>query len=523
MANQNIVGTSAKREIIHIEATTQQETLRLRVAGYCRVSSDSSDQLNSFSAQVNYYTNLIEDNPMWQMVDIYADEGISGVSMNKREDFQRMLEDCRDGKIDRIITKSSSRFSRNTLDSLATIRELKAMGVSVYFEKEGIDTAILTSENLFTLYSLFAQQESVNISQNCKKGNRMRMAQGTYVSSNAPYGYRLVNKELVIHEVEAETVRRIFHEYLSGKGTYEIKKGLLADGVVGKFGAISWSKNSVNIILKNEKYYGDTLYQKYYSEDTLSYKDCRNKGELPQYYVKDSHDAIISRMQFELVKIVMAERASYLNLERIETFLSKQVFCKSCGTVNRRKISGEKVCWVCRKHDDDANACSAERILEEKIYTAFIRMYNKLQANHETILAPMVTTLTKLQEQGQRGNEELQTINKKIAELSEQNHRMSGLLSAGILDSALFISKTDELKKQLKDARQSKARMLGNLKKDTSLVETEELLETLKEYPTHITTMDEEIFSEIVQKILAQDNQSIDFVLKNGLVLTERL
>ncbi|WP_409969091.1 recombinase family protein [Bengtsoniella intestinalis] len=523
MANQNIVGTSAKREIIHIEATVQAQPSKLRVAGYCRVSSDSSDQLNSFAAQVNYYTQLITNNSAWELTGIYADEGISGVSMDKREDFLRMLEDCRDGKIDRIIAKSSSRFSRNTLDSISTVRELKAMGISVYFEKEGIDTAVLTSENLLTLYSLFAQEESIAISQNCKKGNRMRMAQGTYVSSNAPYGYRLVNKELVVHEAEAETVRRIFREYLSGLGIERIATDLSADCIPTKTGKTKWSFTTVRGILRNERYIGDMLLQKYYGEDVLPYKQYPNNGTLPQYYVKNTHEPIIDEIQYQLAKILSAEKTSQYNQTSERSVLAKKIRCKQCNTIYRRKTTNNKTYWECRAYAHGKTNCPSQRILEESIYTAFIRMYNKLQANRETILVPIITTLTKLQEQGQRGNEELQTINKRIADLSEQNHRMSGLLSAGILDSALFISKTDELKKQLKDARQSKARMLGNLKKDTSLVETEELLETLKEYPTHITTMDEEIFSEIVRKILAQDNQSIDFVLKNGLVLTERL
>ncbi|WP_409968479.1 recombinase family protein [Bengtsoniella intestinalis] len=521
MTNQTIVGTSAKREIIHIEATIQ--TNKLRVAGYCRVSSDSSDQLNSFAAQVSYYTNLIEGTQEWEMAGIYADEGITGVSMDKREDFLRMLADCREGKIDRIITKSTSRFSRNTLDSLATVRELKDMGVSVYFEKESIDTAVLTGENLLTLYALFAQEESLSISRNCKKGNRMRMAQGTYVSSNPPYGYRLVNKQLEIYEPEAQVVQMIFGEYLKGKGTKEIAKMLMAQNAKNKNGTTIWSHRTILIILKNERYKGDMRLQKSFTEDMLPYRKNQNRGELPQYYVRNTHDGIVSSLQYEIVNMLMDVRADEFIKDQIVTTLSKSVYCKECGAVYRRKINRGVTSWVCRRHDENINKCNGQLVSEEKIYAAFVRMYNKLQANQADILIPMITALKKLQEQGQRGNHELQTINKKIAELSEQNHRMSGLLSSGILDSALFISKTDELKKQLKDARQAKARMLSSLKKDTCLIETEDLLETLKEYPTHITTMDEEIFTDIVDKILAQDNQTIDFVLKNGLVLTERL
>ncbi|MFI3255690.1 MAG: recombinase family protein, partial [Eubacteriales bacterium] len=175
------------REIIEIRATVPKEEIKLRVAAYARVSSDSEEQLNSFSNQMTYYTKLVEEKEVWELVDVYADEGISGVSAKKRTEFQRLLEDCRDGKIDRVITKSVSRFARNTIDSITALRELKSLGVSVLFEKEGIDTEKLSSETLITLYSNFAQEESLNISKNCKKGIRMKMEHGTYTPASAPY------------------------------------------------------------------------------------------------------------------------------------------------------------------------------------------------------------------------------------------------------------------------------------------------------------------------------------------------
>ncbi|MFI3202590.1 MAG: recombinase family protein, partial [Eubacteriales bacterium] len=439
------------------------------------------------------------------------------------DDFNRMINDCRDGKIDRIVTKSTSRFSRNTLDSIATVRELKAIGVSVYFEKEGIDTDKLTGENLLTLYSLFAQEESESISRNVKKGKRIAMSKGEFVSSNAAYGYRLVEKELIIDEQEAEVVRRIFREYLQGRGTREIAKILTAENIPTKTGNKQWRKRVVSEILKNERYIGDMLFQKKYHEDTLPYKSRRNRGELPQYYTKNTHEAIVSRIEFEIVNILIRERASGVNGEYGIYLLSRKISCKECGTTFRRKLNNGKIYWVCRAHDEDLAQCGSIGILENDICQAFIRMYNKLQTHRKDIIEPIITALGKLQECEQRGNEELKNINKRIAELSEQNHRMTGLMSSGILDSALFISKSDELKKQLKEVRQAKSKMLSNMKRDTSLVETEDLLEILEECPPHITEMNEEIFSSIVEKILAQDNQTIDFVLKNGLVLTERL
>lgn len=525
MADKSINGTSALRqkEIFQIDATIKQETLKLRVAGYARVSSDSKDQLNSFAVQVRYYTNLIEENPSWEMVDIYADEGISGVSTEKRDDFNRMINDCRDGKIDRIVTKSTSRFSRNTLDSIATVRELKAIGVTVYFEKEGIDTAKLSGENLLTLYSLFAQEESVSISKNVKKGIRMRMQKGTFMPSSAPFGYRMVNKQFEIYEPEAELIRRIFAEYLMGNGFLEICKTLNAEGIPSRTGKTIWKKDAISSIIRNERYVGDLLLQKTFSQDVIPYKSQVNKGELPQYYIRDNHEPIVSRIQFELANILLNQRVAAVNLEYGEYPLGRKITCGECGCHFRRKVTNHKAYWVCRLHDTDKNDCSAERIREEKITLAFIHMYNKLRKNHHQILEPIVATLYKVQEQQQRENLELQNINKRIATLTEQNHAMSGLLSRGILDSALFISKTDELKKELKDAKDLKMRLLGKLRKDTTLEETENLIETLDELPESITEMNTDVLNEVVEKILAKDNQTIAFRLKNGLILTERM
>ena len=508
----NIQGTSAltpQREIIRIKSTADESAARLRVAGYARVSSDSADQLNSFSAQVSYYQRLIEKNSAWELAEIYADEAVSGVSTEKRDDFARMLSDCKKGKIDRIITKSTSRFARNTLDAIRVIRELKEMGITVYFEKENLDTASLTSENLLTLYSLFAQEESMSISKNCKKGNRMRMERGTYVSSNPPYGYRLVNRQLEICEPEAAVVRRIFAEYLAGSSTLRIAEDLTADNVPFKNGRTSWRCQSISLILKNERYTGDILLQKTYSEDALPYRKRRNKGELPKYYVKHTHEPIVERIQFELANILLGEHGEHVRGE--------------CGTVYCRKITNQFPYWVCRKHNEGKEDCGSRRITEEAVHQAFVRLYNKLKMNYSTILLPMLNQLEQLQELQTRNNPEISTINNQIAALSEQNHVMNGLLSKGILDSALFISQTDELNRKLRALKVAKARILEEQESDGLLEKTEDLVEVLENGPDRISGMEEVLFGEMVETIIAHDTQTVDFVLMNGLVLTERL
>lgn len=526
MSNVKLSNTKTlipQREIIKISPTLASINKRLRAAGYARVSSDSDDQLNSFSAQVRYYTNMIEQNPNWEFTEVYADEGITGVSTEKRNDFNRMLEDCRKGRIDRIITKSTSRFARNTMDTISIIRELKAIGVTVFFEKENIDTANVTSENLLTLYALFAQEESLSISKNCRKGNQIRMKKGTYVSSSVPYGYRLIDNQLVIYESEARIIRRIFAEYLGGYSTVKIALRLMEEGIQRKKDNYKWNYHAICNIIKNERYVGDMLLQKSYGEEMIPYRRYKNKGELAQYYVKDAHDPIVERIQFILANILLKERTELISKEYGEYPLSRKIKCRECNTTYRRQTNNEKTYWVCRTHISDKKICSSQRIPENKIYESFIKMYNKLKKHYEIILLPMLSQLEKLQEIKNRENIEIREINKQIAELSEQNHVMNGLLTKGILDSALFISQTDEINQKIRKLKLAKSSMLAECSADNPMDKTEELIEIIENSQDYIVDMNETLFGEIVDSIIAKDNNSIDFILINGLRLTERL
>lgn len=522
------VGSSAlgcqQREIIRIEANADMGPVKIRVAGYARVSSDSADQLNSSSAQVRYYTQLIEKNEKWQFAEVYADEGLTGVSTEKRDDFNRMIADCRKGNIDRIITKSTSRFARNTLDTISTLRELKELGVTVFFEKESIDTGKITSENLVTLYALFAQEESISISKNCKKGVRMRMSKGTYIQSNPPYGYRMVEKELVVYEPEAEIVRRIFKEYLIGKGISEIADGLTADGIPRKDGKETWRYQAISIILKNERYMGDMLLQKKYNEDTLPYRECKNNGVLPKYYVKDTHEPIISPIQFELANIMLRERTREGSGIRYHQYpLTLKIKCGECGATYRRMANNGKIYWKCRVHGHDKRLCRSQQIPEEMIYSAFIRLYNKMKQNYSEILLSMLSQLEKLKVAKARGNPELSSINNQIAKLSEQNHVMNGLLSKGILDPALFLSQSDDLARKIRDLKAAKSRLLHDDEVGDLIDRTEELIEMIERGPDYIHEMDESLFDDMVEQVIARDSNTIEFVLMSGLSLIERL
>lgn len=242
--------------------TKQQKTEIIRLAAYCRVSSDSEDQHHSFATQIRYYTEYTQRNPQYRLVDIYADEGITGTCMEKRDDFHRLLRDCKSGLVDRIIVKSVSRFARNTEELLSALRMLSELGVSVYFEEQGIDTAIMNSEMIVTFPGMAAQQESMNISRNMRWSYRKRMESGDFNCCAPAYGFNLVNGRLEINEAEAVVVRRIFSLYLQGFGRQAIANMLNADGVRRRYNHKKWYEFTIEYILNNERYIGDALLQK---------------------------------------------------------------------------------------------------------------------------------------------------------------------------------------------------------------------------------------------------------------------
>ena len=305
----------------------QQQPKRLRVAAYARVSSDSEDQLNSLSVQVDYYTHLIQENQNWDFAGIYADEGITGTSTKHREQFNRLMDDCRAGLIDRVLVKSASRFARNTADALASVREMKSLGVTVVFEKEGFDTETANGEMILSMICSVAQEESLSISKNMKWGIRKRMQSGTYVTVSTPFGYRQENRKLIPYEPEALVVRFIYAQYLAGESVARITK-LLNSQYPKEAGA--WNPPAVQSILTNEKYRGDTCCQKRYTPDTLPLQKKRNKSQLPKYYIQESHPAIIMPTDFEKVQALLSQKRTHRS--QMHSYpLTKMAVCQFCG------------------------------------------------------------------------------------------------------------------------------------------------------------------------------------------------
>ncbi len=508
-------------EIVVIPAKNRTDEI-VRTAAYARVSSDSEDQLNSFAAQIRYYTELLKNSENTVFIDMYADEGLSGTSAAKRTDFQRLMDDCRKGKIDRILTKSVSRFARNTKDCLEAIRELKTLGVSVYFEKENIDTAEISSEIMLTMYSQFAQEESMSISKNCRMGIQKRMADGTYKNASVSYGYKYSDGKVIIDEEQAAIVRRIFSEYLSGRGIYEIAVILNSDGVAKPPEAKEWYPQLVSNIIKNERYIGDSLLQKKFMTDTFPFQKKINHGEKAQYYISDTHEPIIDKNTFDAAqKLLKSKVQSYNWASKMKQYPLSQMIKCCCGSNCRRKKFGKNISWTCVKHDrKSADQCGMKPIPERLIYEAFVRMFNKLQTHYKAILSPMLRQLERLSEKGKSNNVQLANLRKEIAEIKQKTHLLARLNSEGTLDAAYFTERSQELERKMQAAqKQLNASLDMN---DERLGELRKLIKIF-EKAEPISEFDEIKFGQTVKQITMLSKSEIKFDLIGGIGFTERI
>ena len=364
-----------------------------RVAGYARVSTDMEDQQTSYAAQCDYYTNYIQSREDWEFARLYSDEGISATSTRHRSGFNQMVEDALAGRIDLIITKSVSRFARNTVDSLSTIRKLKENGCECYFEKENIWTFDSKGELLITIMSSLAQEESRSISENCTWGMRKRFADGKV---SVPFGRFLgydrgEDGNLVINEGQAETVRKIYGLFLHGHSPYKIAKILTEEGIPTPGGKKVWGKAVVESILTNEKYKGDALLQKVYTVDFLSKKKKVNEGEVPQYYVEGNHEAIISPTVFDMVQAELEKRKRGGSRYSGVSIFSNKIKCADCGGWFGSKVwhstdKYRRVIYRCNNKYKDKK-CGTPHVTEEEVKAAFLSAYNKLVSEKAEIVA----------------------------------------------------------------------------------------------------------------------------------------
>lgn len=365
-----------------------------RVAAYARVSTNTEEQLTSYEAQVDYYTRYIQSKDEWEYVKVYTDEGISATSTKKRDGFNDMVNDALAGKIDLIITKSVSRFARNTVDTLTTVRKLKEKGVEVYFEKENIYTLDSKGELLITIMSSLAQEESRSISENVTWGQRKRFADGKV---SLPYkrflGYKKGPDGLpVIVEEEAEIVRLIYRLFLYGKSPSFIASMLTDEGILTPGGKANWRPNGVISILTNEKYKGDAILQKKFTVDFLTKKQKVNEGEVPQYYVANSHPAIIEPEIFDLVQYELKQRKESGRWTSSAHCFSGKIFCGECGGLYGSKVwhsnsQYRRMVWQCNEKHRGGEKCRVTHLTDEQIQAAFLAAFNRLLDSKAEILA----------------------------------------------------------------------------------------------------------------------------------------
>lgn len=507
-------------QVITIKAAEQTHAEKLRVAAYVRVSSSSADQLNSFAAQNDYYQSLIRSKENWTLADIYADEGISGTSIDKRLDFQRLLTDCHRGLIDRVVVKSISRFARNASECLESIREMKQLGVSVYFEEQGIDTGTASGEMLTTLFAAIAEEESKSISRNTRWGNQKRMAAGTFLPSSMPYGYRLVDKEIVIEPTEALVVCQIFQDYLAGMGVDSIARKLNERGIAPPKGK-SWVNYRVTYILRNERYIGDSLWQKTYTTESFPPQQMRNRGEVPQYYAEGTHPPILSREIFEAAQRLAAERKTpAMDESKLLSPFAKRITCGKCGKSFRKRICRGQTYWLCRTHEKTPAECDITQIPESELCDAFLRLYYNLKHSGAAILPQMLAELQMIRKQKMLWSSEIVELNGLISKLASENQMWASLKRQGLVDPDIFIAHTNQLAEQLSSAKQKKERLLIE-SADGALARTEELIAALEAGPDDLDSFDAELFDELVEKIIVDSNEQTRFRLKNGLELCE--
>lgn len=509
-------------------ASSKVKLKKIRVAAYCRVSTDSDAQLESLEAQKTHYENYITSRDDWEFAGLYYDEGITGTKKDKRPELLRLIDNCKAGKVDFVITKSISRFSRNTTDCLELVRKLLALHIPIYFEKENINTGSMESELFLAILSSMAEGESVSISENNKWSIQKRFESGTYKVSYPPYGYDWDGEQMIINPEQAAVVKEIFAALLSGKGTHAIADDLNRRGIPTKRNG-RWTATTIRGMLSNEKYVGDCLFQKTYSDSCFVRHN--NHGEQTQYMVKDHHEAIISREDFEAAHAFIHQRATEKGVvkgsdkyQNRYTFSGK-IICGECGDTFKRRIhscTGYKyTAWCCSTHIKDKDKCHMLFVKDDDLKQAFITMMNKLVYAHRIILKPYVDALKNTSsDDSLRRIQEIQTL---LAQNTEKRETLTKLMTQGIIDPILFNKETNELLSQADSFRDEINALKNAVSGDVTKVTAATVLLHFTEKGGILQKFDDDLFKEYVNRIVVRSRNEVCFELKCGLTLRERM
>lgn len=509
---------------------------QLRVAAYCRVSTDDEEQLTSYEAQKNYYTDKIMTNKEWTMAGIFADEGITGTSARKRPEFLRMIRQCKQGKIDIILTKSISRFARNTVDCLNYIRALKELGIAVIFEKENINTLEADSEILITMLGAFAQSESESISSNVRWGKRQAMKDGkATIQYKYLYGYRkgADGKPEIIPE-QAEVVRRIYDLFLSGTSIRDLKEYLEQNNIRNVDGEVKWARNAINSILTNEKYCGDVLLQKTYIDDCINKKVKKNTGQLPMYLVQNHHEGIISREIFDAAQAELARRNAGKSPSKKNAptgrsrysskyALTDRLYCGECGTRYQRCTwrnhdGSKRIVWRCVSRVDYGHKyCHNSPTLDEvPLQNAILAAINKSASEKSNIVYLLNSAMEK----------ELAPISGQALSISDIEHRLEELKAEfdKLLVKAANIEDQSALNDRFRSILQEQTEL--KLKRDelqNALINNDALSQrmtackqALDAVPATITDWDEALIRQVVESVKVDVDGTISVTLKSG-------
>ncbi|WP_298527923.1 recombinase family protein [uncultured Ruminococcus sp.] len=496
---------------------------KLRVAAYCRVSTENEDQKESLEAQREHYESWIRMHDDWECAGVFYDFGISGTKADVREGLQALLYACRTGSVDYVLTKSISRFSRNTSDCLSLVRELLSYNIPIYFEKENIDTGSMESELILSVLSSMAQSESESISKNVKWSVKKRMEEGTFVFGYLPYGYtKDAAGNMVIDPVESEIVRLIFDLALNGMGTYKIAQLLDKRKVPTRKGG-KWSGSTVKGILVNEKYYGAAAFQKTYTDS--NFRRHNNHGEVDSFIAEDHHEAIISKEVFDRVQVMIQKHIDEHGIVKdMGKYHNKYPFsgiiiCGECGGKFKRQTQSGGIAWACSTHLYNKDACSMMFIKDEAIKAAFMTMMNKLIFGCKQVLVPYYDALRLADT-----DESLQGILDLKNELQRNSDRKNDLRKLrvkGFLDAAMYNQELRRVEMESEEIR-AKMKCIDRAGENGDIKETKKLLR-FAESAEMLTEFSDDLFTEYVDSIIVYTRTCIGFRLRCGLTLKEEV
>lgn len=519
------------------EATAQETVKRqLRVAAYCRVSTDDEEQLTSYEAQQNYYTDKIMTNRDWTMAGIFADEGITGTSARKRPEFLRMIRMCKQKKIDIVLTKSISRFARNTVDCLNYIRALRALGIAVIFEKENINTLEADSEILITMLGAFAQSESESISANVRWGKRQAMREGkANIQYDRLYAYEKGDdgNPKVIPE-QAEVVRSIYNQYLTGASLRMIKERLESEQILNVTGNPQWTITAIRGILTNEKYCGDVLLQKTYISDCISRKVIRNTGQLPMYLLQNHHDAIVKRKTFDAVQTEMARRSAGkspskknaptgLTSYASKYALSERLVCGECGTLYRRctwsKGGKKRVVWRCvSRLDYGTKYCHNSPTLdEEPLQRTILAAINSIMSKKDTLIRQIISAMEMEIAPVPGESMSLADIEHRLGELNDRTRKLVAE-AAQSEDSTVYTSQLRDIVNEAAELKEKRTFIQERRRNDALAAHRiDAATVALGQATAYISQWDETIIRQLVDTVKVHAAEKITVFLRGGI------